>query len=318
MNQNNTITLDAVRSVMFGHAIADALGVPVEFEDRQTLRAQPVTDYRAFGTHHVPAGTWSDDTSMALATLDSLNRGLDPEDIMTRFSNWKLRADYTATGVVFDMGLTTQQALHQFQCGTPAVQCGLRGEFDNGNGSIMRIHPVVLYAAARKMTAAETAALCHQISGLTHAHARSKMGCGIFSFVLTALLQSRSRDCVLPALQEAKAFYQNEGQTREMTTYQRIFSPEFAATAEDDINTSGYVVSTLEAAVWCLLNTDNYADCVLKAVNLGSDTDTVAAVAGALAGALYGMEAIPRKWYDGLLKKEDIETLCSCFAEKWL
>ena len=318
MKNEIQLTLQDVRAVMFGHAIADALGVPVEFTDRETLRADPVTDYRGFGSHQVPAGTWSDDTSMSLACLDSLNRGLDFEDMMNRFCNWKRHADYTATGVVFDMGITTQQALHQFLCGIPARQCGLRGEYDNGNGSIMRIHPAVLYAAARGMSQEETAVLTHQISALTHAHARSQMGCGIYSFVLSALLRTKDQASVLPALAQAKAFYETQNWPREMKTYERVFSADFADTPEEEIDSNGYVVSTLEAAVWCLLNTKTYSECVLKAVNLGSDTDTVGAVAGSLAGALYGMEAIPQKWYKGLTKKEEIEIYCAMFEDRWL
>lgn len=120
--------LPIVRSAMFGHAIADAMGVPVEFSTRSQRRCDPVTGYRGYGAHDVPAGTWSDDTSMALATIDSLAHGLDTTDMMERFCDWKLHAAYTATGVVFDMGITTSKALSQFKKGVPALSCGLDGE----------------------------------------------------------------------------------------------------------------------------------------------------------------------------------------------
>lgn len=120
-----TARLPIVRSAMFGHAIADAMGVPVEFSTRSQRRCDPVTGYRGYGAHDVPAGTWSDDTSMALATIDSLAHGLDTTDMMERFCDWKLHAAYTATGVVFDMGITTSKALSQFKKGVPALSCGL-------------------------------------------------------------------------------------------------------------------------------------------------------------------------------------------------
>ena len=161
---------------MFGHAIADAMGVPVEFSTRSQRRCDPVTGYRGYGAHDVPAGTWSDDTSMALATIDSLAHGLDTTDMMERFCDWKLHAAYTATGVVFDMGITTSKALSQFKKGVPALSCGLDGEFDNGNGSLMRIIPAVLFCkfAAADLSPDEQLAIIHDVSSLTHRHPRSQ------------------------------------------------------------------------------------------------------------------------------------------------
>lgn len=127
--------INTIRAVMFGHAIGDALGVPVEFCDRAELRRMPVTDYQGYGSHPVPAGTWSDDTSMALACLDSLSRSVDEIDMMLRFCAWKNQAAYTATDEVFDMGIATHKALSRFQKGTPVQQCGCSSVSENGNGS---------------------------------------------------------------------------------------------------------------------------------------------------------------------------------------
>lgn len=313
--------MDTVRSAMFGHAIADAMGVPVEFQDRSKLRDNPVTDYQGYGSHDVPAGTWSDDTSMALATLDSLARGLDYTDIMKRFCDWKLYAAYTATNEVFDMGITTNTALLNYLNGIPALQCGCGGEYDNGNGSLMRMVPPALYCkyVLESHSPDEQLTVIHNISALTHAHPRAQIGCGIYSLILMELCNGEGKDGIRKGIQKAGQYYGSKREYRqELQQYHRLLgngsTSDFAKIPETEINSNGYVVSTLEAAVWCALNTDNYRDCVLKAVNLGNDTDTVAAVAGGLAGCLYGMEGIPKDWYEGLIRKEMIEELCSNFA----
>ncbi len=302
-----------IRAAIFGHAIADALGVPVEFMDREELLDNPVNDYRGHGTHHVPAGTWSDDTSMTLASLDSLTQCVDYDDMMQRFCQWKRQAAYTATDEVFDMGIATNIALNRFLGGTPALQSGCSGEFDNGNGSLMRIIPAVLYCKYRLTNVGleEHIKLIHDISSLTHAHPRSMIGCGVYYFVLMELLENASKSAVKRGLEKAQEFYNTN---TEFKHYHRLVDSNIAELPINEIRSTGYVVSTLEAAIWCLMNTESYSECVLKAVNLGSDTDTVAAVAGGLAGVLYGMEGIPHKWYSGLIRHEQVETLCSQFC----
>lgn len=306
------ILIEKIRAAVFGHAIADAMGVPVEFMDREELHADPVTDYRGFGAHHVPAGTWSDDTSMTLASLDSLAHGVDYDDMMRRFCNWKQKAAYTATDEVFDMGIATNTALNRFLHGTPALHCGGFNEFDNGNGSLMRIIPAILYCKfhLEHGSVAEHIQLIHDVSRLTHAHPRSLIGCGIYYFVLMELLDFPDKMAVERGLAKAKEFYREH---IELAHYHRLTDPDFADLPEKEIRSSGYVVATLEAAIWCLMNTESYSACVLKAVNLGSDTDTVAAVSGGLAGVLYGMGYIPSAWYSGLLRHEEIEKLCTSF-----
>lgn len=320
-DDNHSTTLRTVRSVAYGHAIADALGVPVEFNSRQELKSNPVTDMMGYGTHHVPAGTWSDDTSMAIATLDSLAAGIDYSDIMSKFCAWKTNAAYTATDEVFDMGVSTNTAISQFQQGTPALKCGCTGENDNGNGSLMRIYPAVLYwyytnKGTFSMDGFDD--FIFNVSSLTHAHLRSKLSCGIYAYILLHLLHRRTKKSALDGLYEAQMVYNKEPKySSEMKYFSKLFDVSFSSLPEEEIKSSGYVVATLEAAMWCLMNTKSYEECVLKAVNLGSDTDTVAAVAGALAGCLYGLEGIPEKWFEGLLRKDMIADLCLQFTDSF-
>ena len=163
------------------------------------------------------------------------------------------------------------------------------------------------------MTIDEKLEIIHNVSSMTHGDIRSKIACGIYAFVLWEILKNQSIDAVKEGLQKAELYYQNEG---ELKFFNRIFSKTFIITKREDIKSSGYVVDTLEAAIWCLLTTSSYRDCVLKAVNLGEDTDTVAAIAGGLAGALYGYDSIPGEWLEDLLERDEIEELCCKLSKK--
>lgn len=154
------------------------------------------------------------------------------------------------------------------------------------------------------------------MSALTHAHLRSKLACGIYAYVLLHLLERRTKKSICDGLYHAQMVYSKvPAYASELKHFARVFDVNFPSLPKEEIKSSGYVVATLEAAIWCLLNSDSYEECVLKAVNLGSDTDTVAAVAGALAGCLYGLEGIPEKWFDGLLRKDMMADICQRFTD---
>ncbi len=302
---------------MLGHAVADALGVPVEFRKREELKAEPVSDMRGFGTYPYPAGTWSDDTSMSLCALDVLAKGrLDLNAVMENFGKWYCEDEFTAGGVVFDVGISCRTAINNYLVEKKSVtECGVSGEYENGNGSLMRIHPFVLYCLARDgKLCGDNMSEIFAASDLTHRHARAAVGCGIYAFVLEALLNLPSKDSVKLGLEKARRYFMNE---EELSHYERIFAPALEELPETEIKSSGYIVHTLEAALWCLLTTSSYKECVLRAVNLGDDTDTVGAVAGGLAGALYGYDAIPEAWLGALLRREYIEDMCDKAARAW-
>lgn len=306
-----------IKAVIIGHAVGDALGVPVECCTREELDKNPVTDMMGFGSHPVPAGAWSDDTSMSLAALDSLANGkVDLNEIMDNFIRWCWESEYTPTGETFDVGRTCLTAIRNYVStnGRSPLTCGGVGEYSNGNGSLMRIHPFVLYVRAKEMTTDDCIELIHTASALTHRHERSKIACGIYAFALLNLLENPSKESILHGLTIAKSYYKNYG---ELQHYSKLFESDFCQTPREDIKSSGYVVDTLEAALWCVMTTTDYESAVLKAVNLGEDTDTVASVAGGLAGALYGYDAIPKKWLDTLIRKEYMEQLCDKAHNTW-
>ena len=306
---------ELIKAVVIGHAVADALGVPVEFCTRESLQADPVTDMRGYGSYQVPAGAWSDDTSMSVAALDVIANGeIRYEEIMQNFVKWCEDGAFTPTGEMFDIGVTCRRAIQHYVWGASPLACGLAGPYDNGNGSLMRIHPFVLMAYFCDALRDVWEPLVMNASSLTHAHERSVLACKIYAQILFALMDDPSRASVLNALKASKSRY---AESPEYSTYARLFSDDFANTPASEIKSSGYVLDTLEAAVWCLLTTDSYESCVLKAVNLGMDTDTVGAVAGGLAGALYGYEAIPKKWRQTLIKRTYIEEMCKRASKNW-
>ena len=302
---------------MLGLIVGDALGVPVEFMSRTELMKNPVTGMREYGTHHQPMGTWSDDSSMALAELDSIRTvgTIDYTDMMERFSRWCMYGEYTPFGEVFDIGIATSRALMNYAKGIAPLESGGKTEWDNGNGSLMRILPVCLYLFERQKKVCtsenESIYIIHAVSALTHAHVRSQMACGIYYFLVKAILEEEGslENRLQKGMDRAYQYYRQDlSNHRELENYKRLADlSEFKETPKEGIKSSGYVVDTLEAAVWCLLHSHSYKETVLMAVNLGEDTDTIGAVAGGLAGLYYKEEGIPQEWTQVLQRREWIE-----------
>ena len=271
-----------LHDAILGLAIGDALGVPYEFKKRGSFLC---TEMVGYGTHNQPEGTWSDDTSMVLATLDSLksNDGkIVPKDMVERFNYWLLYGDYTAHGEVFDAGIATCKAL---KTGKPQT-----GEYDNGNGSLMRILPLAFVPCTDDEIRA--------VSAITHGHRISMDACVIYVHIAKRLLAGESICEIIPTLQYDKPF-------------DRLHRIDQISTSE--IKSSGYVVDTLEAALWAVSHKSNNADKeksfrndLLDAVNLGQDTDTVGAVAGGLAGIIYGLDEVS-DWVETLQNREELE-----------
>ena len=280
---------------IMGLVVGDALGVPFEFKKRDTFKATGMTGW---GTYYLPAGTWSDDSSLTLATVESLGRlgRIDLDDIMRNFFLWQIHGAFTPYGEVFDVGNTTRIAIRKFASGVPAHQCGGDDIMDNGNGSLMRILPLAFI---------EHSLLdIFDVSSLTHAHRISMQACLRYVDIATFLLKGLKKEDAMTPLHKYPA------------EFDRIET--IATLSRDEIKSSGFVIDTLEAALWCFLTTSNYRDCILEAVNLGEDTDTIAAVAGGLAGIYYGIggeNGIPQEWLDSIPKKEEIKLWCDKLAE---
>lgn len=290
------------------------MGVPVEISSRDQLAQEPVCKMKGNGTHGMPTGTWSDDTSMEIALMQSLIdcQAFDYTDIMENFCRWSENGEFTATGVTFDIGGTCAWALGNFRRGVEPLECGGRDEHSNGNGSLMRILPVAFVCYNQDINGKARYELVKKVSSLTHAHPVSVMGCLIYTDIVVYLLEGNlPGEAYTKVRAEDYSMFSDE--VREK--YHRVLEDKIAAFGEDEISSSGYVVGSLEASLWCLLNTDNYKDAVLKAVNLDNDTDTIGAITGSMAGIYYGYENIPAGWIRKLKRHDYLLELCDTFAQ---
>lgn len=276
-------------SGLMGLCGGDALSVPVEFTTREERGQIPVTTMLSYVTWNVPAGTWSDDSSLTLFTEYSL------EAIANSFCRWYNQAYWTPHGEVFDIGNATYAAIMRWQQGLPLEEVGGRSEAMNDNGALMRILPM---AYCHKIwDFPQLIERVHQVSSITHAHLRSLIACGIYISIAVCLLQGLVPQAAdLQGLKNIQNIYSATEYASEITHFDRVFRGEIAELPTTAINSGGYVIDTLEASLWCLLNSSSYTEAVLKAVNLGGDTDTTAAVTGGLAGIYYGVKNIPQAW----------------------
>lgn len=289
---------------IMGLVVGDALGVPMEFKKRDTFT---VTDMTGYGTYNQPPGTWSDDSSLTLATLDSMAKlgKVDPADIMQNFFYWLNDGMFTPYGKVFDVGGGTRRAIARFANGKDAAKCGGKTRMDNGNGALMRILPVAMMPD-RTYKQVDILSVAH----LTHAHFISDFACLVYTVIVENLMDGLNKEeAVSVGIQRLQHNIENISM---LTEYNRL--PNIQTLKRAEIRSSGYVVDTLEAALWCFLNTNTYRDCVLAAVNLGEDTDTVAAVAGGLAGIYYGCggeSGVPDEWIAQIPRRDWIKGLCA-------
>ena len=309
------LTKQQVRAGIIGHAIGDALGVPVEFKKRPELKEKPIKGMIGNGTYKQPAGTWSDDTSMEIALINALIdcASIDYDAIMSNFIEWWQDDKFTATDVCFDIGSTTQGALENSLYGFEPTDCGLKEANCNGNGSLMRFLPVAFLAYKYELDLTDQFSLVRDMSSLTHGHPIAIMGCYIYVSFVRSLLNGGKLEDAYYEIQHINYAQFFDEETRKV--YRRILDDEIGKLEEDDIQSDGYVVHTLEAALWSLYNTHDYKNAVLTAVNLGNDTDTVGAITGSMAGILYGYETIPSKWIDQLQKVEKLLDLSDEFAK---
>ncbi len=301
---------------IIGHAIGDAMGVPTEFCLRKKLLEKPVTKMISSEIVGEPAGTWSDDTSMEIATIDSfIDKGyFDYHDIMSRWVDWIDKARYTANDRVFDVGRTCLAAIRSFkEDNLNPIECGLNNINSNGNGSLMRILPVALYCYSKKISNEEIIKLTNEMSSLTHGHEISKLGCFIYVKYVIFLLNGLSKEEAYKNIQELDySSYSKES----INAYSRILKNNIKEYSMNDIDSSGYVVSTLECALWILLNSNSYQESIIASTNIGQDTDTIGAIVGSMAGIIYGYESIPEEWLNTLIKRDYLIDLSLKFESK--
>ncbi|WP_254783970.1 ADP-ribosylglycohydrolase family protein [Collimonas sp. OK307] len=288
---------------LVGLACGDAVGTTVEFSPRGSF--QPVTDMIGGGPFGLKPGQWTDDTSMALCLAESLlSKGaFDPADQMARYLNWWHWGYLSSTGDCFDIGMTVQRALAHFQISGDPFS-GSSDPASAGNGSLMRLAPVVLFAYPNLHSVLTYAA---DSSRTTHAAPEAVESCILFAEILHGALSGRGKEELISEI----SFIPSEPKLTALAT------ASFITKAEADIRGSGYCIDSLEAALWCFFNTDSFDDAVLRAVNLGDDADTTGAITGQIAGAYYGIEAVPLAWVERLTMRDDIEGMANNLYERF-
>lgn len=283
---------DRIAGAFVGLAIGDALGAPVEFSPRGTF--EPVTTYRSGGRFKLPAGAWTDDTAMALCLAQSLfeNGGLEAHDVLTRFCDWAEKGSNTSTGVAVGIGQNTLRVLGDFRR-NGYLEALPFGSKNDGNGALMRLAPIACFAHADVDRAF---AMASAQSRTTHASRSSEECCALLAELLCQLINGQP---LTTSLEVVKKRQWGRGVAA-------VLNREIADAVETDISSGGYVVDTLKAALWSTLSTSSFEEAVLKAANLGDDADTTAAVAGQLAGALYGYSSIPNSLKVGLIDERKL------------
>jgi ADP-ribosylglycohydrolase len=318
------ITAKQVESVLLGVAVGDALGVPVEFRQRGAFK---ITDMTGYGTHNQPAGTWSDDTSLTLCLADAMANDWTVSGIVAKTAEnllrWFDEGEFTAHGNAFDIGISTSKVIRNLKAGRGPTESGCTDVNENGNGSLMRIAPLVFFIADKPQE--ERFEIVCQVSAITHAHRISVIACTAYVEYMLKLIQGMDKISAFEAVQGdiTKSFeycWQDNGRQDAQSRYVRLLLPgtKIYKLPEKEIKSGGFVVDTLEAAFWCFLSTDNYREAVLKAVNLGSDTDTTAAVTGGLAGLYYGFgeSGIPQDWIRKLTGVQGILDIAGRIAKR--
>lgn len=294
--------LNRYQGCLLGLAVGDAVGTTVEFKPRGSF--PPVRGMTGGGPFDLEPGQWTDDTSMALCLAASLveTGTFDPEDQMRRYLRWYDEGYMSSTGRCFDIGNTTRTAREKFRANGKAL-AGSRHPSSAGNGSLMRLAPVPMaYAPDRKKAVAFAA----KSSRTTHAEVRCVEACMLFADMLVLALKGDKKEAIL--FRERKV---------------GLKSPEILAIAggqyrdksEPQIRGNGFVVDSLEAALWSFWTTDTFEQAILTAVNLGEDADTTAAICGQIAGAYYGIEGIPEGWLEGMHMREEIARMAERLAE---
>lgn len=293
------------KRALWGFIIGDAYGVPMEFMERDSFN---VHDMIGYGCWDVPAGTWSDDSAMTLITIEHLINDSSFADLKNAFCDWAYRGYWTYNDKPsFDVGLTISEILNRWEK-KGLFETAKTDEQSNGNGALMRILPIAFYSYKRSIEERYV----KDYATLTHGHIRSTLCCLHYVYVVHALMDGLS---IQESLHQANKELASKliDYPDEAIHFEQIFSIENVQ--RDEIQSNGYVIHTLEAVYWSLLNSTSYFDTIYNAVHLGNDTDTIAAIAGGLAGLYYEELDIPEDWMELIPKREEIDTLLNRFVK---
>jgi ADP-ribosyl-[dinitrogen reductase] hydrolase len=289
-------TSERFRGCLLGLAAGDAVGTTVEFQRRGSF--SPVTDMVGGGPFRLQPGQWTDDTSMALCLATSLVEmgGFDPTDQMNRYCNWQTQGYLSSTGTCFDIGNTVSQALYQYEISSNPFS-GSTNPRSAGNGCLMRLAPVPMFYFPNRD---QVLHFSGESSRTTHGAAECIESSRLFGEILLRALSGASKSEILLA---------DQAEVSQSLSIASIARGDYQSKSAQEIRGTGYVVESLEAALWCFWTTDTYEQAILAATNLGDDADTTAAICGQVAGAFYGESGIPTPWLQRLFMRSEITEL---------
>lgn len=292
---------DKIKGSIVGSILGDIVGVPYEFTSKNLITKEDILSFKGYKSHNVPFGYWSDDSSLILATMDSLKNGrCDYKDIGTNFCHWLFDKQYTPQNQVFDCGTTIRRAINQIN------ECDYTGrceDYECGNGSLMRILPVVLYQYFNEKDQSIALDTIIEIGNITHSNKLCEIGIIIYSKYVFNLLDGKDK---LEAYKDMQQFVKERFKGFDVSAYNRILNENIFNATKDEVNGSGFIVNTLESVLWTFINSNNYKDGIINAILLGNDTDTVASITGGLLGLYYGYDNISSEWIDKIFKKDYI------------
>lgn len=301
--------MSQISNAIIGFTLADAFGVPVEFLKRDTYKINELVSY---GSWDVPAGSWSDDSAMTFITMQHLANNEPIDQLKQAFCDWTYRGYWSFDDEpAFDVGMTIREVISRWES-NGFHELAKTDEFSNGNGALMRILPIAIWSYAKKMTGQTLFSFIKTYAELTHGHIRSTLCCYHYTLIVHQLLDKHSFTESFHYANEALMQVLNEYPS-ETSHFERLFILE--QLPREQIASSGYVIDTMEAVYWSLLNSNNYYEAIHLAVHLGEDTDTVGALTGGLAGLLYDELNVPDDWINTLAKIDEIKLLISQFEE---
>ena len=306
---------EKIKSSIYGFIIGDILGVPVEFYKRSYLKENPITDMVNNKHRGTTIGFYSDDSAMTLCTMKGIIDNPNVFDsrlhksIMDNYILWVKDGYMSANKRCFGIGGTTFESLNKYRKSKSLddyCEINIESERKAGNGALMRILPLVLALYNKNMTINDKLSIIEFNNNLTHNNRDSRCSCVFYTLFIFNLLDTNDLNSAYDLSIKGINEYYKDNIANKLD---KILSKKILNLNEEDISSSGYVIDTLEACLWCLFNTDNYKNSVLKAVNLGNDADTIAAITGSISGLYYGINDIPKKWIDKIINKEMIDDL---------
>jgi len=304
-----------IENILYAGIVGDALGVPVEFKERDDYYINSMEDS---GTWEQPKGSWSDDTSFTLPLIENLTNGGDYDQLMQKFENYMFHNEYTPDNLAFGIGNTCAKAIRNWSVNHyPALECGDPSVYANGNGALMRLAPLAIHLIDE--TDIQTRLqLAREYTCLTHRHPRAIVASYIYLEILHELLNGHSLRAILAILPETlnEALQDRPDELAELPQIEAMFKTNFASTLRQDIKSTGYVVDTLLACTWCVLNSTSLDSAIILAVNLGSDTDTIASITATMSSCESLSDHVNEDWKQQLRNKKLLNSIIEPFAKK--